>query len=217
MTTWEEASAKIGPVTDKCLKIAHEVFDAAQAAGHDIWFIWGDGSEPDHVYNRQGRPVLDFMVRNLVAGSWVRDYIWRHRERLGLRHVIWAQHITSTVVQPGVVRKMADRGNPTANHFDHNHAEWGAGSYVPLTPTVPVVNVPVRKGNGVLVYFKTSSRKGTPLWALVGAGSGPGNWIETNNDKIATGWARNTISQGSIELSDPEWEYFRRSHTGTAA
>lgn len=132
MTTWEHASSKLGAVSPKCRLIAREVFDAAQSAGHDVWFLWGDGSTPDHVYNRQGRPVLDFMVKTKAAGDWVRNYIWENRHRLGLKHVIWAQHITSTTVQPGMKRKMADRGNPTANHFDHNHAEWFAGEYVPL-------------------------------------------------------------------------------------
>lgn len=129
MTTWEYASSKLGSISNKARSVAREIFDAAQAAGHDVWFMWGNGSEPDHVYNQQGRPVLDFMVRNEAAGDWVRNYIWNHRSRLGLKHVIWEQNITSTVVQPGVRRKMADRGNRTANHFDHVHGEWFAGEY----------------------------------------------------------------------------------------
>ena len=89
----------------------------------------------DHKLNHtEGRPVIDFMVHNEAAGDWVRNYIWEHRARHGLKHVIWEQHITSTVVSPGVRRQMADRGSATANHYDHNHAEWFGGGYVPLSP-----------------------------------------------------------------------------------
>lgn len=135
MTTWEYAASKLGDVSDKAWKIAKEIFDAAQAAGHDVWFLWGDGSDPDHEYNKLGRPVIDFMVRNEAAGDWVRDYAWVHRARLGLKHFIWEQHITSTVVNPGERRKMGDRGNLTANHFDHGHGEWFAGAYKPPVST----------------------------------------------------------------------------------
>lgn len=129
---WAFVSSKLGNVTDKARSIAQEVCYAAWAAGHDVWFVWGDGSEMDHMLNHtQGRPVLDFMVHDEAAGDWVRDYLWANRARHGLKHVIWEQHITSTVVSPGVRRKMADRGDPTANHFDHVHSEHFAGSYVP--------------------------------------------------------------------------------------
>jgi len=219
MTTWDEASAGIGNVSAKCRSIAREVFDAAQNAGHDIWFMWGDGSQPDHVYNRPPKncPVLDFMVRNKRAGDWVRDYIWAHRERLGLRHVIWWQHITSTVVQPGVVRKMADRGSPTKNHFDHNHAEFKAGEYIPLLPPAPEPPaVTVRKGTAMLVYKHEKDDR----WALAGAGTGQTNWVEVSG-KPATGlaqqWAANTVSGKWIVLDQGTWDLLRRLHTGTAA
>lgn len=141
MSEWSYVSSQLGNVTPKARSIAQEVFEAAKAAGHDVWFIWGDGNEMDHSLNHtQGKPVLDFMVKTWAAGEWVRNYIWTHRARLGLKHIIWDQHITSTVVSPGVKRKMADRGNPTANHKDHNHGEWFGGGYVPLTPTTPVVD-----------------------------------------------------------------------------
>lgn len=135
---WAHVSSKLGNVTDKTRAIAREVCVAAWSAGHDVHFLWGDGSSPDHVFNRQGRPVLDFMVHNEAAGDFVRNYIWEHRARHGLKHVIWEQHVTSTVVQPGVRRKMGDRGNGTANHFDHNHAEWfPEPAYKPLENTPP--------------------------------------------------------------------------------
>ncbi len=141
MTTWEHASSQLGDVSEKCRHIASEVWHAAKAAGVDVWFMWGDGNEPDHNRNKQGYPVLDFMVRTEWEGDWVRNYIWEHRARLGNKHVIWEQHITSTVNQPGVRRKMGDRGNATANHYDHVHAEWFGGGYVAPGPTsTPVEN-----------------------------------------------------------------------------
>jgi hypothetical protein len=69
------------------------------------------------------------MSHNNAAGDFVRNYLWTHRKRLRLRHVIWEQRITSTVNQPGKVRLMEDRGNPTANHFDHVHTWHFAGAY----------------------------------------------------------------------------------------
>lgn len=160
MTDRNYALSKLGNVTDKARKIAAEVFDAAQAAGHDVWFVWGDGSEMDHKLNHtQSKPVLDFMVRNTAAGDWVRNYIWQHRARLALRHVIWNHRITSTVVSPGEVRWMADRGDSTANHEDHNHAEWFAGSYTAPDGSggLPVSN-PSEVEHELLVDGKLGSR-----------------------------------------------------------
>ena len=45
------------------------------------------------------------MVNDEAAGDFVRDYVWANRKRLGLEHVIWEQHITSTKVQPFGRRK----------------------------------------------------------------------------------------------------------------
>lgn len=127
MTTWTYASSKLGNIKPETRSIAKELFEVAQRNGHDVWFIWGMGSSSEH---RTGL-ALDLMVRNKAAGDFVRDYIWTHRKRLRLRHVIWWQTITSTVVSPGVVRQMADRGNDTKNHKDHIHVWFYAGTYQP--------------------------------------------------------------------------------------
>lgn len=138
--TFAYVSSKLGKVDPETKLIAQEVYEAAKKAGHDIWFMWGMGTSADH---KTGN-ALDLMVRNEKAGDFVRDYIWKHRKRLRLKHVIWEQHITSTVVQPGKRRKMADRGNPTANHYDHPHALWFPGKYVapPKPDPKPAVYVP---------------------------------------------------------------------------
>jgi peptidoglycan hydrolase-like protein with peptidoglycan-binding domain len=125
MTTWTYASSKLGAITPATKSIARELFDAATKAGHDVWFMWGMGGGDEHGSGR----ALDLMVRNEAGGDFIRDYIWRNRERLRLRHVIWEQHITSTVVSPGVRRKMADRGSVTQNHYDHVHVWFFDGAY----------------------------------------------------------------------------------------
>ena len=119
-------TSKLGAVEHKTMCIADELFAAAGLAGHEIWFMWGKGSSGEHASGT----ALDLMVKNEAAGDFVRDYIWANRKRLRLRHVIWEQHITSTVVSPGVRRKMPDRGSTTENHYDHVHVWFYPGDYV---------------------------------------------------------------------------------------
>ena len=123
--TYATVSAKLGKVQTATRSISKEIFDEAKKAGHEIWYMWGMGSSSEHATGR----ALDFMVRNEKAGDWIRNYIWTNRKRLRLQHVIWEQHITSTVTSPGVRRKMADRGSVTENHMDHVHVLFFAGSY----------------------------------------------------------------------------------------
>lgn len=109
--------SKVGKINEATYSKAVEIIKAAQANNHRVRFVWGLGSSGEHATGN----ALDIMVYDELAGDFIRDYVWANRKRLRLRHVIWEQHITSTVVQPGVRRKMADRGGPTANHYDHNH------------------------------------------------------------------------------------------------
>jgi hypothetical protein len=120
-------TSRLDNVKPETRKIAEELYNAAKAAGHDIWFMWGMGTSAEH---KTGL-ALDLMVHTNAAGDWVRNYLWANRKRLRLRHVIWEQRITSTVNQPGKVRLMEDRGNPTANHLDHVHTWHFAGEYQP--------------------------------------------------------------------------------------
>ena len=123
--SYKTVSAKLGNIQPATRAISEEIFNAAKAAGHEIWYMWGMGSSSEHATGR----ALDLMVRNEAAGDWIRNYIWKHRRRLRLQHVIWEQHITSTVTSPGVRRKMEDRGSVTENHYDHIHVLFFAGSY----------------------------------------------------------------------------------------
>lgn len=137
--TYATVSAKLGKIQPATKSISKEIFDAAKEAGHEIWYMWGMGTSSEHATGR----ALDLMVRNEAAGDWIRNYIWKHRKRLRLQHVIWEQHITSTVTQPGVRRKMADRGSVTENHYDHVHVLFFAGSY--QSPSSPDPSTPDKK------------------------------------------------------------------------
>ncbi|WP_205353112.1 peptidoglycan-binding domain-containing protein [Janibacter anophelis] len=91
--------------------------------------VWGKGSSSEHATGR----ALDFMVTaDTSVGDVIADYVWQHRERLGLVHVIWRQRIKSTQVQPGVWRKMSDRGSPTENHMDHPHCYFDGRDVKPV-------------------------------------------------------------------------------------
>jgi hypothetical protein len=139
-TSFEYVSEKLGRVTPATSLIAEEVFDAAKAGGHAPWYMWGYDGNASNTEHHSGR-ALDFMVKSKAHGDWIRNYLWTNRGRLRLRHVIWQQHITSTVTQPGVVRKMEDRGDPTQNHMDHVHVLFNDGLYQPKNN----VSVPPKK------------------------------------------------------------------------
>lgn len=141
MSDYKTVSAKLGNIQSATRSISKEIFDATKAAGHEIWYMWGMGSSSEHATGR----ALDLMVRNEAAGDWIRNYIWTNRQRLRLQHVIWEQHITSTVTSPGVRRKMADRGSVTENHYDHVHVLFFAGSYVAPGSTSPSNPASVKK------------------------------------------------------------------------
>lgn len=122
-----------GAVTAATRAKGEEVLDALKAArGKTLNHVWGYDPNPKNTEHHSKR-ALDFMVHSdRAAGDWIADYLWKHRVRLGVRHIIWQQRIISTVVQPGVWRKMADRGSTTNNHMDHPHVLFNSGAYVPL-------------------------------------------------------------------------------------
>ena len=69
MTTWAHASSKLGAINPATRSKAKEIFDAAQKAGHDIWFMWGMGGGSEHGSGN----ALDLMVRNEAGGDFVRN------------------------------------------------------------------------------------------------------------------------------------------------
>jgi hypothetical protein len=140
--------SKLGPVNPATRSKAIEIINAAERAGFKIRFVWGYGTSGEH---KTGN-ALDIMVYSEAAGDFVRNYVWANRARLRLRHVIWEQHITSTVTSPGVRRPMADRGSVTENHYDHNHIWFlDANAYVPpptSTSKPPASAIPALPATG---------------------------------------------------------------------
>ena len=150
--------SRLGNVAASTRAVAYEVVKAAHAAGHPITVVWGDGGG-EHAGGR----ALDFMVSHAgslitdphAAGDFIADYLWTHRERLGLIHEIWRQRIRSTDPRysPGQWVWMADRGSTTENHYDHVHALFD-GAYRPpaaspnptqiLEETMIVISCPAR-------------------------------------------------------------------------
>lgn len=211
-TTWEHASSKLGSIQPATKSVAKEVFDAAKAAGHEIWFMWGMGSSQEH---RTGR-ALDLMVRNEAAGDWIRNYLWNNRKRLRLQHVIWEQHITSTVTQPGVRRKMPDRGNSTKNHFDHNHLFLFAGAYQapenkptppPVKPPKPKPPTPGRKSNDEIAKEVVSGKWGNGnarVAALKKAGYNP-SVIQVLVNRLLKGTPKKSMAVMVNEVVAGKW------------
>lgn len=79
-----------------------------------------------------GGRALDFMTNTgNVDGDAIRTYLLDNAEALGIKYVIWEQAITFPGGEP---RGMEDRGNDTANHFDHVHASF-LDTPGTLTPT----------------------------------------------------------------------------------
>ena len=124
---------RLGDVSPAARAIAAEVLDYLESIGQPLpdhpetgdQVIWGIGGSSEHATGR----ALDFMVTaDPDVGELIADYVWRHRDRLDLVHVIWRQRIRSTVESPGVWRAMDDRGSPTEKHRDHPHVYLGVNA-----------------------------------------------------------------------------------------
>jgi hypothetical protein len=85
-------------------------FDKPQVLG-----IAGRGGPSDHPKGL----ALDFMV-DRATGDALAAYAVAHRAELGINYVIWRQRIDTG----SGFTAMADRGGPTANHFDHVHVSF---------------------------------------------------------------------------------------------
>lgn len=207
---YEYVSSKLGSVTGATKSKSKEIFDAAKAAGHQIWFMWGYDGNASNTEHHSGR-ALDFMVRNHAAGQWVRNYIWTNRARLDLQHVIWEQHITSTVTSPGVVRKMADRGSVTENHMDHVHALFFTGAYVkPGTSGGGTTTPPTgtKKTNDQIATEVVAGKWGNDperSQKLRAEGYDPNVIARLVNIKLGEAPVRKTISQIASEVIDGKW------------
>lgn len=86
---------------------------------------------PDHPSGR----AVDVMIPNHETdkgkklGDEIKDYIFRNKDAFNVEYMIWRQEYIPAEGEPN---KMEDRGDPTANHFDHVHVtvkEPGGGPY----------------------------------------------------------------------------------------
>lgn len=207
MVSYDKASEKLGKITGPTKSKSQEIFEAAKKAGHEVWYMWGYDGNAGNTEHHSGR-ALDFMVRNKAGGDWIRSYIWKNRERLGLQHVIWYQKITSTVTQPGKVRPMADRGNSTANHKDHVHALFFTGSYKKPGETTkpPEPSKPTKKSNVEIakeVIAGKWSNDPTRSRLLEDAGYRP-NAVQLEVEKLLDP-PRKSIAKIAAEVIDKKW------------
>ncbi len=80
----------------------------------------GHGKSDHHSGN-----ALDVMVRG-EEGDRVADWARDNAKALNIKYVIWEQGYWHPGMRP--YRPMGDRGNETANHFDHVHISFKSGS-----------------------------------------------------------------------------------------
>jgi peptidoglycan hydrolase-like protein with peptidoglycan-binding domain len=141
-------------------KVSEVLARVAGAMG--VLHVWGydpNAGNPEH----HAGTAADFMLYtkdgkiDTALGWRIRAYLWANRKRLGVRHIIYRRSIISTVVQPGVNRPMADRGNATDNHMDHVHVQFFDTAYQRPPAVSPKPAYPghlIRRGaRGAVVTF----------------------------------------------------------------
>ena len=72
--------------------------------------------------------ALDFMV-NTSTGNALADYVLANRSRLGVKYVIWRQRYNDG----SGWSMMEDRGDATANHYDHVHVSFESTANVSVS------------------------------------------------------------------------------------
>lgn len=143
LATVTKALGYMGPVATATSLRAKEIALAAAQAGHVIKYVWGYDPNAGNAEHHAGLAVDLMVFSDKAAGDWLYTYVWANRVRLRVRHIIWQQSITSTVVEPGKRRPMEDRGNTTANHRDHVHVMF-LDSKVYVAPGVAVKPIKVK-------------------------------------------------------------------------
>lgn len=120
-----------------------EVRPHVQAAADEIGgrfgvrTVLGVGDRPTPGSDHPKGLALDFMV-GAATGDQLAGYVQANAARLGVTYVIWRQRLWSAGRADEGWRPMADRGSPTANHYDHVHVSFApapAGSV-----TMPAVS-----------------------------------------------------------------------------
>jgi len=65
--------------------------------------------------------ALDIMTSDVQLGNAIAAFLQAHAAELNIFDILWRQHIWTTQRAGDGWRSFADRGSPTANHYDHVH------------------------------------------------------------------------------------------------
>jgi uncharacterized protein YraI len=65
--------------------------------------------------------ALDIMTSDVTLGNAIAAFLQQHAAELHIYDILWRQHIWTPVRASEGWRLFADRGSPTANHYDHVH------------------------------------------------------------------------------------------------
>jgi hypothetical protein len=65
--------------------------------------------------------AIDIMTSDVALGNAIAAFLQQHASQLHLYDILWRQHIWTPVRASEGWRLFADRGSPTANHYDHVH------------------------------------------------------------------------------------------------
>lgn len=121
----------LGPVKPQTATVANTV-----GPMFGIKTVGGYRDPAAEQYDPNGHPAglaLDFMTNDIADGKGTGDrlakYLQDHAADLGVKYIIWQQHIWSVERADEGWRAMEDRGSPTQNHMDHVHLSLtGSGS-----------------------------------------------------------------------------------------
>ncbi|WP_449064839.1 hypothetical protein [Planomonospora algeriensis] len=116
--------SRITPTMRKAIEEVDAKFGKFSAIG--AWRADGGMPGSDHPTGK----AADFMITSggkmpssarLKEGWEIANYLKDNADRLGVKYVIFAQHIWNPSRASEGWRLMEDRGGATANHFDHVH------------------------------------------------------------------------------------------------
>lgn len=141
----KDAMSTLGAVKARARATALEVLTEAAKRGYHAKRLWGFNSDLSKGWEHPSGLAIDFMVyENRAMGRWFADYLKKHHERLGVRWIIWEQHVWNPLRASEGWRLMEDRGSVTANHFDHVHALFAEGAYRPIPKPAPPTKPPYK-------------------------------------------------------------------------